>query len=147
MSRKKIITIVVILVLISVLIFYFFIFKKTKTEFEGESFITGESETIEKLSLIGNISNINVEDSFLMVKPINEDREVKVFISATTKLIKLEAPFSPDAPPPPGTQFVPEKKEITIYGFREGDNVLIMANQDITGKEEIDNVSLVQISI
>ena len=82
-----------------------------------------------------------------MVKPIGEDKEVKVIISDTTKLIKLEAPFSPDNPPPSGTQFVPEKKVITLYGFKEGDKVLIMAEEDVSGKSEINNVNLVQISI
>ena len=145
MSRNKIIIILVILVLILVAVFYFLFFKKEKAGFDGESFTTGEGVITETLSLIGEIASVNIENGFLTVKPIDGNEEVKVIISETTKLIKLEAPFSPDNPPPAGTQFTPKQKEIKLSDFEEGDEVLIIAGEDISNKSEIDNVNLVQI--
>ncbi len=143
MAKNKIIIILVILVLISVAVFCFFFVKEKKNKFEGESFTTGESAITQTFSLSGKVASIDVKNGFLTVKTANE--EVKVIISDTTKLIKLEAPFSPDNPPPAGTQFVPEKKEINLSDFKEGDEVLVISQEDIGGKSEIDNVNLVQI--
>ncbi|MBL7142314.1 MAG: hypothetical protein ISS83_01425 [Candidatus Pacebacteria bacterium] len=143
MPRNKIIIILVILVLISVMVFCFFFFKKEKAGFEGESFTTGEGVITETLSLAGKVSSIDIENGFLTIKTANG--EFKVIVSETTKLIKLEAPFSPDNSPPAGTEFVPEKKEIILSDFKEGDEVLVISQEDISGKNEINNVNLVQI--
>ena len=143
MSKNKIIIILIVLILISVAVFFFFFFQKEKTEFGGESFTTGEGIITQTLSFSGIVSSVDVENSFLTVKTVNE--EFKVVVSETTKLIELKAPFSPDNPPSAGTQFVPEKKEIILSDFEEGDEVLVISEEDIIGKSEINNVSLVQI--
>jgi len=145
MAKNRIILILVILVLIFAAIFYFFFFKKEKIEFRGETFTTGEGVITQTLSLSGDISGVDTENNFLMVKLIDGNEKIKVIVSDTTKFIKLEAPFSSENPPPAGTQFVPEKKEITISDFKEGDEVLVISKDDVSGKSEIDNVELVQI--
>ena len=147
MSRKKLIIILIIVVLVTAIVLTFLWFEKEKNKFKGESFTTGEDVVTEQLSLIGKISTVNTENNFLMVMPVNTEREVKVIVSDAARLIKLEAPFLEDSPPPAGTQFVPGQKEITLSDFKEGDNVLVMTGEDITGKSEIDNVNFIQISL
>ncbi len=80
-----------------------------------------------------------------MVKPANQESEVKVIISETTSLIKLEFPFDPKNPPEPGTQFTPKQTEIKISGFKTGDNIFIKVKENIAGKTEFDNVDFIQI--
>ena len=143
MSRNKIIILVVVLILIAALVFYFFFLRKEKTEFEGENFTTGENTVVQILSFTGKISGIDLENSFLMVKTDKE--EIKVIVSETTKLLELNWPASFSKDLPAGTKVVPERKEISLSDFTEGKEVLVISEEDITGKSEINNVSLVQI--
>jgi len=80
-----------------------------------------------------------------MVKPSGKEDQVKVILSDITKLIKLESPFSPENPPPPGTQFTPKQTEISLKDFKEGDEVFIETLKNIAGKNEFNNVELIQI--
>jgi len=79
-----------------------------------------------------------------MVKPLNQEKEVKVIVSETTKLVKFEFPFDPKNPPKEAT-FTPEETEIEISDFKVGDSVFIKTTQNIAGKSEFDDVDFVHI--
>jgi len=155
MGKNKII-IIILLVLVVGAVCYFIILSsnKGKNEFGGKIFTTGEGEekkgeelgkSEEVLSLSGKVSSVNNVGNFLMVKPAGKEDEVKVIISEMAKLIKLTVPFDEKNPLPPGTQFTPKEKEIKLSDFKTGDEILVLAKNDITGKTEVDNITLVQI--
>ena len=106
---------------------------------------TGEEETpAEAFSMSGVVSSVDVADSFLMVKPANQEGEVKVLVSETTRLLKLEFPFDPAHPPQEAT-FTPIQTEIEINNFQKGDNVFIKSKENIAGKTEFNNVDFIHI--
>ncbi len=145
-KKQLIILAVVILVLIFAGTFSWFSQQKTETSQKGE--ITGEQvkreEAQEVYSLSGVIASINVENNFLMVKPANQEKEVKVILSDSTKLIKLEFPFDPENPPE-GATFTPKMVPITAEDLKVGDNLLVESTLNIYGKDEFDNVSQIQV--
>ena len=143
MSRNKVIAIVIVLIVIFAAIFYFFFFEKEK-EFEGESFVAEEGQALPNLSLLGRVLGVDSDNGFLTMM-LADGEEVKIIVSETTQLIKLEAPFEEDNVPPPGTQFVPEQTEAELSDFKEGAEILVISKEDISGKSEINNVELVQI--
>jgi len=98
------------------------------------------------LFLSGVISSIDAVNNFLMVKPDNETKEIKVIVSEGTKIKKLEAPFDLNNPPEGGGTFSPKETEIGISEVKEGDRIFIRSNEDIYGKEEINNIDFIQIS-
>lgn len=142
MSKKKIILSLVILILIAVLVYYFFFFNKEETKFEGESFTTGKQNIVNPvLGFTGKIVSIDPENNILIVE--KDEKEIKVIISETTKLIKLTWLSSTDLPEE--AKPMPEKKNIILSDFEENDAVLVIAQEDITNKSEISNIDLVQI--
>jgi len=90
------------------------------------------------------VSSVDAVNSFLMVKPANQEGEVKVLVSETTRLIKLEFPFDPAHPPQEAT-FTPIQTEIEINNFQKGDNVFIKSKENIAGKTEFNNVDFIHI--
>ena len=145
MKKNHFIVIAVIISLIIGGIVYFSFLLKEEVKFEGEKFKTGEGIVEEIFSLSGVVLSVDVANNFLMVKPVNQENEVKVILSDTTKLIELESPFSPENPPPPGTQFTPEQAEITLKDFKEGDEILIKTLKNIVGKTEFNDVDFIHI--
>ncbi len=145
-KKQLIILAVVILILIFAGTFSWFLQQKTETSQKGE--ITGEQakreEAQEVYSLSGVIASINVENNFLMVKPANQEKEVKVILSDSTKLIKLEFPFDPENPPE-GDTFTPKMTPITLEDLKVGDNLLVESAINIYGKDEFDSVSQIQV--
>ncbi len=79
-----------------------------------------------------------------MVKPTNQESEVKVILSETTKLIKLELPFDPENPPQEAT-FTPTQTEIEISDFKARDDVFIKSKENIAGKTEFNKVDFIQL--
>ena len=144
MRKNHFIVIAIIIILILGGIVYFSFLLKEKAKFEGKSFKTGEGIIEEIFSLSGVVLSADGANNFLMVKPSGKEGEIKVILSETTKLIKLETPFSPENPPPPGTQFTPEQAEITLKDFKEGDEIFIKTTQNIAGKTEFDDVEFIQ---
>lgn len=96
------------------------------------------------LSLSAVVQSVDADNNFLMVKPANQEKEVKVILSGTTKLIKLEFPFDPENPPKEAT-FTPKQTEIKISDFKTGDDVFIKAKENIARKSEFGNVDFIQI--
>ncbi len=103
-------------------------------------------ETLPKevFNLSGRVSKIDAENNFLMVRPANQGSEVKVILSETTKLIKLEFPFDPKNPLKEGA-FTPKQTEIEISDFKAGDDIFIKTKENIVGKSEFDDVDFIQI--
>jgi len=136
--KKKIIILIITLVAILIAAGYFVCIslkeKPNPKEVVSEIF-----------SLQAIVSRIDVQNNFLIVKPMNEENEIKVIVSGTTKLTKLSAPFDSKNPPPPGTSFIPEKTEITLKDFKLGDQILIKTNKNIAGKGEFGDVEFIQI--
>ena len=145
MKKNQIVIITVISFLILGGIVYFSFLLKEKSQFKGATFKTSEGTVEEVFSLLAIVSSKNLENNFLMVKPSGKEDQVKVILSDITKLIKLESPFSPENPPPPGTQFTPKQTEISLKDFKEGDEVFIETLKNIAGKNEFNNVELIQI--
>ena len=146
MSKNQIIILVVVLVLAIVLIIGLSVSPAEKVPVEKEpSSKEKQEEPIEEVfSLSAVVLSISAENNFLMVKPANQDKEVKVVISEMTKLIKLEFPFDPKNPPE-GANFTPIQTNVEISDFREGDSIFIKTKENIAGKTEFDNVDFIHI--
>jgi len=143
-KKNQIIGIVVAVVLIFGGVIGWTLIQKGKIP-SGEEVGPGKEEKVEELfSFSGTVSSVDVENNFLMVKPANQETEVKVIISGTTKLIKFELPFDPKNPPKEAT-FTPKETEIKISDFKVGDNVFIKTISNIAGKNEFDDVDFIHI--
>jgi len=99
-----------------------------------------QGEVQEVLSLSAVVLNVDAENNSLMVKPNKEEREVKVVLSETTKLIRLE--FLSDSE---GGVFTPTQTEIEISDFKTGDKVFIKAKENIAGKSEFNKIDFIHI--
>lgn len=104
-----------------------------------------EKAIIEEIfSLSAVVLSINPENNFLIVKPAEEKRGIRVILSEDTKLIKLKFPFDPKNPSKE-TTFTPERTEIKISDFKEGDYIFIKSNEDILGKAKLNNIDFIEI--
>ncbi len=144
MNQKQIIILVIIIILIFGGAISWVLIQKGKISPEEEAVFQEEVGGKEIFSISAVVSKIDAENNFLMVKPANQENEIKVILSDTTKLIKLEFPFDPKNPPKEAT-FTPKQTEIKISDFKAGDNVFIKAKENIAGKAEFDNVDFVHI--
>lgn len=143
MKKNQIIILAVIIVLIFGGIIGWTLVQKSKIPVGEE--VTPEEEVAEEVfSLSGIVSSVDAANNFLMVKPAGEEKEIKVVLSDTTKLIKLEFPFDPANPPAEAT-FTPIQTEIEISDFKTGDNVFIKTAENIAGKTTLDNVDFIHI--
>ena len=142
MNKNQTIIIIVAVVLIFGAVIGWGLMQKSNISKEG----TGQEQTgtEEVLSLSAIVSSVDADNNFLMVKPANQTQEVKVILSETTKLIKLEFPFDPKNPPKDAI-FTPEQTKIKISDFKAGDNIFIKVKEDIAGKTEFDSVDFIQI--
>jgi len=144
MKKNQILILVILIVLIFGGIIGWTLIQKGKLPVKEE--VTQKEEEVKELfSLSGIVSSVDAENNFLMVKPSGKEGEIKVILSETTKLIKLESPFSSENPPEPGTQFTPKQTEIKISDFKAGDNVFIKTTENIAGKSEFDDVDFIHI--
>lgn len=142
MKKNQIIILVIIIALIFGGIIGWALVQKSKIP-TGEE-VTTEEEVEEIFSFTATVLSVDAGNNFLMVKPAGEEKEIKVVLSDTTKLVKIEFPFDPKNPPEEAT-FTPKQTEIEISDFEEGDNVFIKAKENIAGKTEIDNVDFIHI--
>jgi len=143
MNKNQIIIIIVIVFLVFVWTVCWFLMQKDKIAENGEN---GQEQerTEETFSLSAIVSSIDTENNFLMVNPVNEEKEIKIVVSDTTKLIRVEFPFDSADPPKEGS-FSPVQTEITLSDFQEGDNVFVKSKEDISGKTEISNIDFIHI--
>lgn len=143
MKKNQIIILIVLIVLIFGGVIGWAIFQKSKIPTGGEV-PQGEEVVEEIFSLTASVLSVDTENNFLMVKPTKEEKEIKVVLSDTTKLVKIELPFDPKNPPKEAT-FTPVQTEIEISGFKAGDNVFIKTKINIAGKTEFNNVDFIHI--
>lgn len=104
----------------------------------------GVEEGEEVFSMTAVVASVDAENNALMVKPTNQEGEIRVVVSETTQLIKLEFPFDPANPPAEAT-FTPTQTEIEVSEFEEGDNIFIKAKENIAGKTEISEIDFIHI--
>jgi len=142
MKKNQIIILVILVILIFGGIIGWALVQKSKIPVGEE--VTPEEEVEEVFSLSAVVLSVNAENNFLMVKPAGEEKEIRVVLSDTTKLIKLEFPFDPKNPPKEAT-FTPTQTEIKISDFKAGDNVFIKTTENIAGKTEFNNVDFIHI--
>lgn len=114
-EKNQIIILIVLIVLIFGGIISWAVLQKGKLPAGGEA--TPE-EDVEKevYSLTAVVLSVDAGNNFLMVKPTGEEKEIKVVLSETTKLVKVEFPFDPKNPPEEAT-FTPIQTEIGISDF------------------------------
>ena len=143
MKRNQIIGIIIVVVLVFGGIISWTLLQKGKI-YPKEEVIPEVEEIEEVFSLSGIVSGVDAENNFLMVKPVGEEREVKLILSETVRLIKLEFPFDPKSPPKEGT-FTTKQTEIKISDFKTGDNVFIKAKENIAGQSEFNNIDFIHI--
>ena len=110
----------------------------------GEEEEEEEVVVAEVFSLSAKVLSANIAEKFLTVKTIKDEKEIKVVVSDTTKLIKLEFPFDPKNPPTEGT-FTPIQTPIDISGFQVDDSVFIKSKENIAGKSVISNIDFIHI--
>jgi len=142
MKKNQIIILVILVILIFGGIIGWALVQKSKIPVGEE--VTPEEEVEEVFSLSAVVLSVNAENNFLMVKPAGEEKEIRVVLSDTTKLIKLEFPFDPKNPPKEAT-FTPTQTEIKISDFKAGDNVFIKTTENIAGKTEFNNIDFIHI--
>jgi len=144
MKKNQIIILVVLIVLIFGGIIGWSLVKKSKIPV-GEEVIPGEEEELEEVfSFTAIVLSVDAQNNFLIVRPVEEEKEIKVVLSDTTKLVKIEFPFDPKNPPEEAT-FTLEQTEIEISDFEVGDNVFIKAKENIAGKSEFDDIDFIHI--
>ena len=141
MFKNQNIALIIVVVLILGGLIFWGIMQKEESTSEEE---TTQEETGETFSMSAVVQSTDIDNNFLMVLPANQEKEVKVVIGETTKLIKLEFPFDPANPPAEAT-FTPKQTTIEISDFAQGDNVFIKAKENIAGKSEISNIDFVHI--
>jgi len=142
MKKNQIIILVVVIVLIFGGIIGWVISQKSKLP-AGEGIAPeGEKTFLEEMtSLTGTVTKVDVENNFLLVKPTNQEKEVKAVLSEATELIKLTLPpFDPENPPKVAIQ-----TKIEISDFKVGDNIFIKTTENIAGKSEFDDVDFIHI--
>ncbi len=142
MKKKQIIILVVLIILILGGIIGWAVVQKAGLPSGGE--ITPGEGVEESFSLTATVLSVDTENNFLIVKPAEEEKEIKVVLSDTTKLVKVELPFTPESPPE-GATFTPTQTEIELSEFKVGDNVFIKTTENITGKTEFNSVSFIHI--
>ena len=141
-KNQTIILIVIVIIILGGLVGWLILQKSGLPS--GEEQIQEEETPAEVFSMSAVVSSVDASNDFLMVKPQNQEQEVKVMISADTQLIKLEFPFDPKNPPAEAA-FTPTQTEVELSDFKQGDNVFIKAKENIAGKSEFSNVDLIHI--
>ena len=139
MQKNKIVLSIVILLVVAGAIWLASMEQKSKGPEEEE-----QEEVQEIFSLSAVVQSVDTENNVLVVKPAKEEREIRVSIAETTKLIKLEFPFDLANPPADAT-FTPTQTEIELSDFEVGDNIFIKAKDNIAGKNEFSNVDFIHI--
>jgi len=105
--------------------------------------IEEEIPTVEEeiFGLTGWVSGVDTENNFLIIKSERNKKELKVFVSDDTELIKRDLP---DDLPENG-YFIFQDKKIKLSDFKEGDYIAITTSENIAGKTEFNNVINIRV--
>ena len=146
MKKNQIVLIIVLVLIVGGIIFWA-ISQKIKTSHEE----AGITPTItpqatpeinkEIYSFSAIVSNVNIVENFLMVKPEKEEKEIKVILSEETELTKLGLPSKL----PKEGVFTPTKNKIKISDIKAGDKIFVKAKSNIAGKTEFDDVEYIEV--
>ena len=141
---KKILIILTIVFVLIVGIVGWIIFQKIEFLPQEQGLGYKQEQTGEIiLSLIAKISKIDAGKNRLIVKPLNEEKEIGVILSKDTEIIKLDFPFNLSFPSE--KEFTLKKTEIKISQLKEGDTIFIKTNKSITDKTEFNNVNFIEV--
>lgn len=146
LNKNIIIAIIIVVLIIGGSIGLTLTLQKLKNQSSGEN--QNPSVQLEpKTILQGLVTSINEQDKYIMVKEAgqSEEKEYKVLIADSTKIIKLELPFDPNNPPGNNVTFVPKKTEVKISGIKVNDNVVVKSNENFAGKNEVKRVEYIEI--
>ncbi len=147
MSKNVIIGIIVVLVIIVGGIFYLgsqeIGLEPEEEGKEGEEVIEGEVPQV--LNMAAVISSVDVGGNSVMVKSPEQEKEIKLVLSAETEIIQLKFPFDPANPPTGETTFTPERIPISIGDLELDSHILIETKSSLYGKSEISDVVRIQV--
>ena len=135
---KKEIPIILIIILIIGGILYWVSYGKPKVIQEEKK------ELLPSFGLSAKIAEIDVQNNYLIVKPAEEEKKIKVNLDEDTKIIKLK--FPPDLKNLPlGEPVKLEEEEIKIQDLKIDENIIIRTSADISGKREFDDVISIKV--
>jgi hypothetical protein len=139
-DKKKIIIFTSIALLIILVFLCWGLFKAKNLTENRENLKPGKIQGEEVFSLTGKVAEVNVKESFLLVLPTNYEFYVKVFIPENAIVEKAKILIGTS------TASREEKNDsLKISDFKVGNKVFIKAKENIAGKSEISNISLMQI--
>ena len=132
---------IIVLIIVLVLIFGGILGRALlqKAQISLEEAVPEEIVAEEVFSFTGIVSEVNVENNFLTVMPMDKESEVKVIIGEDTKLFKIV--YSSEGNP----EFVTERTEITVEDIGRGDHVFVKTGTSIVGKEIINDVEYIEV--
>jgi len=87
------------------------------------------------------VLGVDAKNNFLIIKSERNKKELKVFVSDDTELIKRDLP---DDLPENG-YFIFQDKKIKLSDFKEGDYIAITTSENIAGKTEFNNVINIRV--
>jgi hypothetical protein len=142
LSLKKILILLGVALVLIIGIIGWFISQKEKLPSKKE---IPEKEMIgEKIfSLIAKVSKIDTKNNTLIVKPIEEEKEIKVILDKNTEIIKLEFPFPLSETSE--KEFTLKRTKIGIQDLKEGEKIFIKTHKSIAGKNEFDEVDFIEV--
>jgi len=144
MKKNQAIGIIVIIILVFLGIIGLIFFKKGKIGYspEGVEEVAPEKEKTGYSSeqakgegifaLTAKVLKVDTRNNFLIVKSVKDQKELKVNVSDTTKLIKIELPKERSEK----GYIITKKTEIKPSEFKKGDYVSIRTSENIAGKTE-----------
>lgn len=92
----------------------------------------------------GVVYSVDAENNFLIVRPQEKEKEVKVTLSPDTRLMKLNFPINlKDILEE--EEFTMEEAQATIGDFEVGDNIFVKTNKNIAGRTEFNDVIFIHI--
>lgn len=131
MKKKQFIILVIIIILILAGVVGWAVFQMKKIG-EESALKNPVAEQKEVFSVLGVVSEVNQAENFLMVKPNGQESEVKVSLSETTKLIKIDLSSG-------------NQTEIKILDFKVGSKVFVKSKESIAGKTELKKIDFIQL--
>jgi hypothetical protein len=152
MKKRQIILVIVILLIIGIVIWIAFQKTKILSGIESKLNSTSNSQLSPEISpaegkeilfFSGQVSEINTQDNFLIIKPEKQEGTIKVVVGEDTKLTKISFSTTPNK----DGSFSPIETQIKLSGFKVNDRVYVKAKRNIAGKTEIgiDDIEYIQI--
>jgi len=118
--------------------------KKMEVPFSEEKIIP-EEEPQEIFNLGAEILEVNIKGNYLIAKPLDKEKEIKVVLREETEIVQLEFPFDPKSPPLAKT-FTFKEIPIKIEDLKVGAQILITTGVNITtGENPFNYINQIQV--